>query len=98
MRVVSGARLLAAPPRSLDDPGASGLQLANFFAGNNQLRGGVHPTFRDVDADGRTDLLTGSGEGEPARVQLYLAGTLLANGPADQALDPFGGSIATLGL
>jgi hypothetical protein len=90
IRVVNGAALLTTRPGSLDDPAANGLGLANFFAGDVALRGGVHPAFRDANGDGRADLLAGSGEGEQSRVRVYLAGTLLSGGAADQELDPFG--------
>ncbi|MFO0799159.1 MAG: Ig-like domain-containing protein [Gemmataceae bacterium] len=36
--------------------------VANFFAGPTGLRGGVRVTAKDFDGDGRTDLVTGSGD------------------------------------
>jgi hypothetical protein len=68
--------------------------LADFFAGDPALRGGVRVLLRD--ADGRADLVTGSGEGEPSRVRVYRSANLLANpSPAsDQDLDPFGAVLA----
>ena len=72
------------------------MQRANFFAGDNTLRGGVRLVMRDVNADGKSDLVTGSGEGEASRVRVFLAGNLLANASpsADQELDPFGTTLA----
>ena len=95
VRGVDGRRLLAGPPVSLDDPSAAGPQVANFFAGDASLRGGVSVSARDVDADGKADLVTASGRGEPGRVRVYKAVTLLAgSGPApDQELDLFGGEV-----
>lgn len=91
VRIVSGKALLAAGPfGSLDDV-ASTVQIANFFVGDKKLRGGVRVAMRDVDADGRADLITGSGEGELSRVRIYKAPSLIA-GRTDnpsQELDPF---------
>jgi hypothetical protein len=95
VRLFDGKALLAAAPfTSLDDIGSA--QRANFFAGDPSLRGGVRLALRDADGDGRADLLTGSGEGEPSAVRLYRSGTLLAGGSpaADQTLDPFGSVLA----
>jgi hypothetical protein len=95
VRVFGGAGLLAAEPFvNLDEVG--GAQLANFFAGNADLRGGVRLAMRDADGDGRADLVAGSGEGEPSRVRVYLGPNLLANPTPvpDQELDPFGAVLA----
>jgi hypothetical protein len=60
------------------------------------LRGGVRLALRDAAGDGRADLVTGSGEGEPSRVRVYQSANPLANAnPApDQTLDPFGAVLA----
>ena len=42
---------------------------ANFFAGNVSDRGGVPVTAVDVDGDGRTEVLTGAGQGSLPRVR-----------------------------
>jgi hypothetical protein len=44
--------------------------------------------------------VTGSGEGEPCRVRVYRAETLLADPTlaADQDLDPFGGVVLADGV
>jgi hypothetical protein len=101
VRVSSGKVLLGVPGlRSLDEaePTTPGLQLANFFAGDSSLRGGVRVALRDVNGDRRADLLAGSGQNEAARVRVYRAGVLLANGPAEQELDPFGGAVLANGV
>src|SRR5262249_39526916 len=93
VRAISGKGLLAAGAlNNLDQLDASA-QLANFFAGDSNLRGGVRLSVRDVDGDGRADVTTGSGDGDPAAVRVYLAGHLLGNSTPtpDQELDPFGG-------
>jgi hypothetical protein len=47
--------------------------VANFFvAGDSNSRGGVRLAVKDVDADSRADLVTGSGDAQPARVRVYL--------------------------
>jgi hypothetical protein len=99
VRVVSG-RQFVANPHALDDAGAGGLQLANFFAGRESLRGGVRVALRDADGDGKAELLTGSGEGEVSRVRVYRSATVLAgpSGAADQELDPFAGAVLAGGV
>jgi hypothetical protein len=95
VRVFDGQALLGAGLfANLDDVGSA--QRANFFAGDSALRGGVRLAMRDVDANGKADLVTGSGEGEASRVRVFLAGNLLANAnpTADQELDPFGQTLA----
>jgi hypothetical protein len=76
----------------LAHPIPAGLILADLFVGDPSLRGGVRVLLRDADGDGRADLVTGSGEGEPSRVRVYRSANLLGNSTpaADQELDPFG--------
>ncbi len=101
-RVFDGKALLAAGPfGSLDEVGTA--QQANFFAGDPSLRGGVRLALRDVNADGNADLVTGSGEGEPSRVRVFLAGSgatpFASQSPsADQDLDPFAGAVLPGGV
>lgn len=78
----------------------SGAELANFFAGDSSLRGGVRLALKDATGDGRADLVTGSGEGEPSRVRVYRSASLLANPTpaADQELDPFAGAVLANGV
>jgi hypothetical protein len=58
----------------------------NFFAGDDANRGGVRLAVRDIDGDGRPDLLAGSGEGAGSRVTGYSAAALL-NGDTDPMRD-----------
>jgi hypothetical protein len=76
------------------------LERADFFAGDGTLRGGVRVLLRDADADGTTDLVTGSGEGEPSRVRVFLGPNLLASPTpaADQEIDPFSGAVPADGV
>jgi uncharacterized delta-60 repeat protein len=95
VRLFDGKQLLAAGPFArLDDIATA--QRANFFAGDDARRGGVRLALRDADGDGKAELVAGSGDGEPSRVRVYLAGTLLANlapNPS-QEFDPFGAVLA----
>jgi hypothetical protein len=56
----------------------------------------VRVAARDVNGDGKSDLITGSGDGESSRVRVYLSATVLGNPApaADQELDPFGTTLA----
>ena len=96
VRLFDGKALLgAAAFTNLDAVPAA--QVANFFAGDPGLRGGVRLAMRDDDGDGRVELAAGSGEGEASRVRVYTATNLATNstpGP-DLELDPFGAALAT---
>jgi hypothetical protein len=86
--ILSG-RLLAAG----DIAGAYAAPLANFFvAGNEADRGGVRLAAKDMDADGRADVVAGSGEGSPSRVRVYPGRDVGPGGEpaASQDFDPFG--------
>jgi hypothetical protein len=75
VRVADAASVLAASPfGALDDVPTT--QFATFFAGDTALRGGVRVATKDLDSDGRADLITGSGIGSGSRVQAYLAAAL----------------------
>jgi hypothetical protein len=55
--------------------------VGNFFvAGDSNSRGGVRLAVKDADADGRADLVTGSGDAQPARVRVYLGTSFPAAG------------------
>jgi aspartate 1-decarboxylase len=54
------------------------------------------PRVVHVDGDNRIDIVTGSGEGQPAQVRLYRGTTLAANPStptADQTFDPIGATL-----
>ena len=73
-------------------------ELTRFFGiDDNAFRGGARPALGDVNGDGRpraadgsARLVTGSGEGQPGRVNVDRAATAIAGGPADQVVSPFG--------
>ncbi len=65
--------------------------MANFFAGDPGLRGGVRLAVHDIDGDGRADLAAGSGAGEQSHARVYKSGTLQAGAATpDEDPDPFG--------
>jgi hypothetical protein len=91
VRIVDGAKLLAVGSFPDLDRVAGTVQIANFFAGDPNLRGGVRLAIGNVDGDGKADLITGSGDSETSRLRVYRASTLLTSGPnPDQEIDPFG--------
>ena len=95
MRIVDGAKLLAVGSFPDLDRVAATVQIANFFAGDPILRGGVRLAIGNVDGDGKAELITGSGDLDASRVRVYRASTLLASGPnLDQEIDPFGSILA----
>jgi hypothetical protein len=67
--------------------------LANFFAGDQNNRGGVRVAVADLDGDNRADLVVGSGTGNGSRVNLYLGKNVTANGipPEQSGFDAFPG-------
>jgi hypothetical protein len=71
--------------------------VSNFFVDNNATdRGGVRLAVVDADGDNKADLVTGSGEGVPSRVRVYLGKnvTTTAEPATFQDLDPFGATLA----
>jgi hypothetical protein len=51
--------------------GSPARALPDFFAFETNLRDGVYVAVRDLDSDGRTELVTASGDGGEARVTGY---------------------------
>jgi hypothetical protein len=92
VRMIDGAKLLGAGSFNNLDAITKTAQLANFFAGDSTLRGGVRLAIADIDNNGIPDLITGSGDGEPSRVRVIKSPNLFGNPipSPDQTLDPFG--------
>ena len=81
VRIADGAKLLAAGEfGSLDT--ATGLEVANFFAGDPANRGGIRLAVKDLDGDRRAALVTGSGPGGGSRVTGYAGLALVGGTPA----------------
>jgi glucose/arabinose dehydrogenase len=68
------------------------LTLADFFAGDPAVRGGVRVAARDLDGDGRAEIATGEAPGGPGRVVVYRGTTSTPDGslPVLQTISPFG--------
>ena len=95
VRIISGKQLLKAGAFGSIDA-VIGLQLASFIAGPIEARGGVTVTTKDVDGDGKADVITGSGVNQRSEVRVYKGTTLAANSSnptPDQVLDPYGTEI-----
>jgi hypothetical protein len=54
-------------------------QLANFFAGDVNNRGGIRVAVKNLDGDARADLVVGSGMGGGSRVTGYLGKNILSD-------------------
>jgi Tol biopolymer transport system component len=71
---------------------AYGKPLANFFAFDSNLRGGVRVAVKNIDGDSKADLVVGSGEKSASQVRTYLGKFLspAADPSAFEVIDPFG--------
>ena len=67
------------------------VQVANFFAGDPETRGGIRVTTKDLDADAKADIVTGTGPGGGARVTVYIGAETPPDGvpPVRFDFDPF---------
>ncbi len=77
-----GPRIYAVDGKQLiASAGASKVQVANFFATDDvNNRGGVRVAARDLNADGRSDVIAGDGPGAGAKVRAFNSATLTADG------------------
>ena len=66
-------------------------QVANFFAGDTNNRGGIRVAIKNLDGDNQADLVIASGTGAGSRVTGYLGKNLAAGGtpPEQFAFDAF---------
>ena len=69
-----------------------GVQIANFFAGDANTRGGIRVVVKDLDGDSKQDLVVGAGDGAASRLTRYLGSTISTGTPIDAgALEVFPG-------
>jgi hypothetical protein len=54
--------------------------VCNFFAGDTNNRGGVPVAAKDIDGDGRADILAGAGAGAQSVVTTYRGSALAPSG------------------
>jgi hypothetical protein len=96
VRVLSGKTLLTAGSAvALASP------LADFFvAGNMSDRDGVRVAAKDLDGDGKADVITGTGNGQSSLVRVYYGSSIGGVGEPTgfQDLDPFAGITLTDGI
>ncbi len=77
-----GPRVSSFDGRVLIENGAT-VRTADFFAGDVTNRGGVRVATRNLDGDGRADLVAGAGAGAGSRVTAYTGRALAAAPPAE---------------
>jgi hypothetical protein len=69
--------------------------VANFYSGDASTRGGLRVAVRDLNGDGRADIITGAGVGDGSRVRVFAGkdiGTVAAPTPIGEG-DAFPGLI-----
>jgi len=59
----------------------SQVAIANFFAGNDANRGGVRVAARNLDTDGKAEVIAGDGPGGEGKVRIYSGSSLSAGTP-----------------
>jgi hypothetical protein len=87
-----GPRVLALSGKGLVT-GDQQLQLASFFGGDPDSRGGIRVAVKNLDGDARADLVVGAGEGAGSRVTTYAGKSIGPAGapPELQSFDAFPG-------
>lgn len=72
--------------------GSSRVQVLNFFGGNPEARQGVRVTAKDLDGDGRSDVIVGGAAGPITEVTIYRGATITPDGlpPDPMVIRPFG--------
>jgi uncharacterized protein (TIGR03118 family) len=63
--------------------------IANFFAFDGSQRGGVRVATKEGDADGRRDLVVGSGDGQAPAAAVFRGATLQGGNPPGVTTTPF---------
>jgi hypothetical protein len=76
-------RIRAVSGRLLTADGSTQVQVANFFSGDSTHRGGVRVAARDLDQDGRAEIVAGDGSGDGATVTIYRGSSIQPNATPD---------------
>jgi len=93
---IDGKTLLTSGPVA-----AIAAPISNFFmAGNQANRGGVRLATKDVDGDGKADIVVGTGEGQASDIRVYFGKNVVnTNEPAGfQDLNPFNSATFANGI
>ena len=92
VRIADGLSLLNGVAFGTPDNPSAG-QLANFFGGDANSRGGIRVTAKDLDGDAFADVVVGAGTGAGSRVTSYLGKSISPNSapPEFTAFDAFPG-------
>jgi hypothetical protein len=64
-------------------------QVANFFAGDTDNRGGIRLTTKDLDGDAKSDIITGAGENAGSQVTAYAGKNIATDGTPSSTLFQF---------
>ncbi|WP_168218902.1 FG-GAP-like repeat-containing protein [Limnoglobus roseus] len=80
-----GPRVLAFDGKALLNN--SYANLANFFGGDVNSRGGIRLAVKDLDGDNRADLVVGSGTGAGSHLTAYYGKNINASGTPNSAFD-----------
>ena len=76
-----GPRVYILDGKSLVQTGSNTLvPVGNFFAGDVNNRGGIRVAVKNLDNDGKADVVTGSGSGSGTRVTSYLGTNITPSG------------------
>ena len=75
-----GPRVYGLSGFGLTQEGGKQTVVCNFFSGDTNNRGGVPVAAKDIDGDGRADILAGAGSGAQSVVSTYLGSALSPSG------------------
>jgi hypothetical protein len=83
-----GPRVFALDGKGLVTGGTQ-TQVANFFAGDTENRGGIRPAVKNLDGDAKLDVVVGTGESAGSQVTAYAGKDIPADGTPGATLFQF---------
>ncbi|WP_261341206.1 FG-GAP repeat domain-containing protein [Fimbriiglobus ruber] len=87
-----GPRVLALDGASLTGPGGSVVTITSYFAGDSSLRAGVQLAAKDVDGDGKADLIESVPTSTGSQVSVVPGANIgPTSGPTTTEIDPYPG-------